>query len=91
MLPIVLKEDIVDLLFEEMYQEEGYSLTVDLARQVVVRPNGEEVLFEIDEFRKHCLVNGLDDIGLTLQDADAIREFEQSWQQRSPWLFNAGP
>ena len=74
-----------------MYQEEGYSLTVDLARQVVVRPNGEEVLFEIDEFRKHCLVNGLDDIGLTLQDADAIREFEQSWQQRSPWLFNAGP
>ena len=91
LLPIVLKEDIVDLLFEEMYQEEGYSLTVDLARQVVVRPNGEEVLFEIDEFRKHCLVNGLDDIGLTLQDADAIKEFEQSWQQRSPWLFNAGP
>mgnify|MGYP003690038611 FL=1 len=91
LLPIVLKEDIIDILFEEMYQEEGYSLTVDLARQVVVRPNGEEVLFEIDEFRKHCLVNGLDDIGLTLQDADAIREFEQSWQQRSPWLFNAGP
>ncbi|MEH6557105.1 MAG: 3-isopropylmalate dehydratase small subunit [Oceanicoccus sp.] len=91
LLPIVLKEDIVDSLFEEMYEKEGYSLTVDLERQLVIRPNGEEIPFAVDEFRKHCLINGLDDIGLTLQDADAIKEFEQSWRQRSPWLFNAGP
>lgn len=91
LLPIVLKEEIVSKLFEEMYREEGYSLTVDLERQLVIKMNGEEIPFEVDEFRKHCLVNGLDDIALTLQDADAIKEFEQSWQQRSPWLFNAAP
>ena len=91
LLPIVLKEEIVSELFEEMYSEEGYSLTVDLERQLVIKRNGEEIPFEVDEFRKHCLVNGLDDIALTLQDADAIKEFEQSWQQRSPWLFNAAP
>ncbi len=85
------KEEIVSELFEEMYSEEGYSLTVDLERQLVIKRNGEEIPFEVDEFRKHCLVNGLDDIALTLQDADAIKEFEQSWQQRSPWLFNAAP
>jgi 3-isopropylmalate/(R)-2-methylmalate dehydratase small subunit len=91
LLPIVLKEDIVSDMFKEMYSEEGYSLTVDLERQLVVKPNGEEIPFEVDEFRKHCLMNGLDDIGLTLQDADAIKEFEQSWRQRSPWLFNVAP
>ena len=88
LLPIVLKEDIVNALFEEMYANEGYSLTVDLAQQVVRKPDGEEISFEVDAFRKHCLLNGLDDIGLTLQDADAIREFEAKWQQQSPWLFN---
>ena len=90
LLPIVLDAAIVDQLFEEMYASEGYSLTVDLAAQVVRKPNGDEIPFEVDEFRKHCLLNGLDDIGLTLQDADAIRSFEAKWQQQSPWLFGAG-
>jgi 3-isopropylmalate/(R)-2-methylmalate dehydratase small subunit len=52
-------------------------------------PSGEEISFEVDSFRKHCLLNGLDDIGITLQDADAIRAFEKQWQQKSPWLFDA--
>lgn len=88
LLPIVLKEDIVNTLFEEMYASEGYTLTVDLENQVIRKPDGEEIPFEVDEFRKHCLLNGLDDIGLTLQDADVIRQFEAKWQQQSPWLFN---
>ena len=61
---------------------------VDLQRQVVARPTGEEHAFEVDEFRRHCLLHGLDDIGLTLQSADAIRDFESNWRQQSPWLFD---
>ena len=67
--------------------KEGYRLTVDLAEQKIIRPDGEAIDFEIDAFRKHCLLNGLDDIGLTLQDADAIREYEKARQQREPWVF----
>ncbi|MEE8059613.1 MAG: 3-isopropylmalate dehydratase small subunit [Pseudomonadales bacterium] len=89
MLPIVLQAEIVDQLFQEMYAMEGYQLTIDLDAQVIRKPNGEEIAFEVDAFRKHCLLNGLDDIGITLQDADAIREFEKQWQQKSPWLFGA--
>lgn len=87
MLPIVLSHDVVDQLFNEMYAQEGYQLTVDLPNQVVVTPSGEKFSFEVDAFRKHCLLNGLDDIGLTLQDADAIRAFEAQHKARSPWLF----
>lgn len=87
MLPIVLSHDVVDQLFNEMYAQEGYQLTVDLPNQVVVTPSGEKFPFEVDAFRKHCLLNGLDDIGLTLQDADAIRAFEAQHKARSPWLF----
>ncbi|MBD2859044.1 3-isopropylmalate dehydratase small subunit [Spongiibacter sp. KMU-158] len=87
LLPIVLDEKIVDELFTKMYAEEGFSLTVDLPNQCVRLADGTEFAFEVDAFRKHCLVNGLDDIGLTLQDADAIREFETQWQAKSPWLF----
>ena len=89
LLPVILDEKIVDQLFSEMYEQEGYQLTVDLEQQIVVTPSGQEFAFEIDEFRKHCLLNGLDDIGLTLQDADAIRAYEQKLQKNSPWLFNA--
>jgi 3-isopropylmalate/(R)-2-methylmalate dehydratase small subunit len=88
-LPIVLDAATVDRLFTEMYAKEGYTLKIDLARQVVQTPSGEEIGFEVDAFRKHCLLNGLDDIALTLESAAAIRTFEKSWQQRSPWLFNA--
>ncbi|MEH6581678.1 MAG: 3-isopropylmalate dehydratase small subunit [Halioglobus sp.] len=86
-LPIALPADVVADLFEKMYAQEGYQLTVDLHRQLVVKPCGEEIAFEVDEFRKHCLLNGLDDIGLTLQSEQAIRTYEQDWQQKSPWLF----
>ncbi|ARN75934.1 3-isopropylmalate dehydratase small subunit [Oceanicoccus sagamiensis] len=89
LLPIVLDAAIVDELFKEMYATEGYQLTVDLEAQVIRKPNGDEIPFEVDAFRKHCLLNGLDDIGITLQDADAIREFETKWQQKAPWLFGA--
>ena len=72
MLPIVLSEEIVEQLFVECEANVGYELTADLERQVVITPSGEEFGFEVDEFRKHCLINGLDDIGLTLQQRDAI-------------------
>lgn len=89
LLPIELEAAVVDELFREMYAQEGYQLSVDLARQVVRKPSGEEIAFTIDEFRKHCLLNGLDDIGITLQDAEAIRAFENRWREQSPWLFQA--
>ncbi len=87
-LPIVLDAQLVDRLFGEMYSTEGYELRVDLARQVVQTPSGEEIGFEVDAFRKHCLLNGLDDIALTLESADAISAFEQNWRKQSPWLFD---
>jgi 3-isopropylmalate/(R)-2-methylmalate dehydratase small subunit len=88
-LPIVLEAAQVDALFVQMYATPGYQLTVDLERQVVTTPNGEVYGFEVDEFRKHCLLNGLDDIGLTLESAAAIRGHEQRQRERSPWLFDA--
>jgi 3-isopropylmalate/(R)-2-methylmalate dehydratase small subunit len=87
-LPIVLDAHLVDRLFDEMYSTEGYQLKIDLARQVVKTPSGEEISFEVDAFRKHCLLNGLDDIALTLESADAIRAYEQNWRSQSPWLFD---
>ena len=89
LLPIILKEDEVDALFQHAEATVGYQLTVDLAAQTVTRPDGVQYSFEVDAFRKHCLLNGLDDIGLTLQDGDAIKAFESTYQQRSPWLFGA--
>ena len=59
-----------------------------LDKQTVITPAGEEIHFEVEEFRKHCLLNGLDDIALTLKSADAIHTFEKSWRQKSPWLFD---
>lgn len=87
MLPIVLSHEVVDQLFCEMYAQAGYQLTVDLPAQTVTTSSGQSFAFEVDAFRKHCLLNGLDDIGLTLQDADAIRAFEVKYKQSSPWLF----
>lgn len=87
-LPIVLSEEVVEQLFQQMYAEEGYQLQVDLAAQTVSTPSGESFAFDIDEFRKHCLLNGLDDIGLTLQDADSIRSYEAKKRQSAPWMFD---
>ncbi|MFC3607116.1 3-isopropylmalate dehydratase small subunit [Stutzerimonas tarimensis] len=89
LLPIVLSEGEIDELFKQAEVTEGYQLTVDLAAQTVIRPDGVQYRFEIDAFRKHCLLNGLDDIGLTLQDADEIRGFEEKHKASSPWLFGA--
>lgn len=87
LLPIVLDEKIVDELFSEVFAGEGYQLTVDLPNQVIVKADGSKIPFNVDEFRKYCLINGLDDIGLTLQDADAIRAYEVKRKQEAPWLF----
>jgi len=88
MLPIVLSEAIVDQLFAAVEANVGYELTTDLERQVVITPEGTEYPFAVDEFRKHCLLNGLDDIGLTLQQSDAIKAYEAKMQQQTPWIFN---
>ena len=87
LLPIVLEESIVDQLFNDVAAIEGYELTVDLENQQIVKPNGDAIPFEVDSFRKHCLLNGLDDIGLTLQDADDITAYEVKRKESSPWLF----
>ena len=88
MLPIVLKEQEVDLLFQQVQAQEGYQLTVDLSAQTVTTPTGESFSFSVDAFRKHCLLNGLDDIGLTMQHQDKIRAFEDQHRQAQPWLLN---
>jgi 3-isopropylmalate/(R)-2-methylmalate dehydratase small subunit len=87
LLPIVLDEETVDRLFKETEASEGYQLTVDLENKKVVTPSGEEIAFDVDDFRRHCLLNGLDDIGLTLQDADEIKAYEEKRRASSPWLF----
>jgi 3-isopropylmalate/(R)-2-methylmalate dehydratase small subunit len=86
-LPIVLENAVMDQLFDECFASEGYSLDIDLAEQTVTTPSGQSFSFEVDAFRKHCLINGLDDIGLTLQESEAIRSYESSRQQNAPWLF----
>ena len=85
-LPIVLPPSQVSKLFDEVAAFPGYRLTVDLPRQVVVKPDGSELPFEVQAFRKYCLVNGFDDIGLTLRHADKIRQFEAERLARMPWL-----
>ena len=89
LLPIVLTEEQVDQLFKEVEANEGYQLSIDLAEQTLTTPNGETFKFDITEHRKHCLLNGLDEIGLTLQHADEIRDFEETRRQSQPWLFNS--
>ena len=87
LLPLVLSEARVERLFNEIAAFPGYKLTIDLPRQCVVKPDGEEWPFEVDAFRKECLVNGWDDIGLTLRHADKIRAFESQRRFEQPWLF----
>ena len=87
LLPIQLDEAAVDQLFRETQATEGYRLVIDLAAQTVTTPAGEAFGFEVDPFRKHCLLNGLDDIALTLQHADAIRAYEERRRAEAPWLF----
>ena len=86
-LPIVLEAAVLDTLFGEVEATPGYRLRVDLEQQTITKPNGEVLSFEVDEFRKYCLLNGLDDIGLTLQHADDIRAYEARRKQQAPWLF----
>ena len=86
LLPIVLPESAVSQLFDEVQAFPGYELTIDLERQVVVKPQGEEIGFEVQPFRKYCLLNGLDDIGLTLRQADKIRAYEAERLATKPWL-----
>ena len=86
LLPIALDAATVERLFAELEASAGYRLGVDLERQVVTTPDGGEIPFEIDEFRKYCLLNGLDEIGRTLQHADAIRDFERRYYENMPWL-----
>ncbi len=86
LLPIALDAGQVESLFQALAANPGYRLTVDLENNRVVTPDGEEMTFQIDEFRKYCLLNGLDDIGLTMQHADEIREFERQYYESLPWL-----
>ncbi len=86
LLPIVLPEATVSRLFDEAAAFPGYELTIDLPRQVVVEPQGNEIAFEVQAFRKYCLLNGLDDIGLTLRHKDKIAQFEAQRLATKPWL-----
>lgn len=86
LLPISLPEFVVDYLFDEIKAHNGYELSVDLVNRVVIEPNGKRYEFEVPEFRRYCLLNGLDDIGITLQHAEEIKAFEQQRLNQKPWL-----
>lgn len=86
LLPIVLPEETISLLFDEVQATPGYQLTIDLPRQIITRPQGAEIPFEIQSFRKECLINGWDDIGLTLRHKDKIAAFEAERLAAKPWL-----
>lgn len=87
-LPIALSADEIEALFAQVEATPGYALTIDLAAQAVIRPDGKGIPFAIDAFRKECLLNGWDDIGLTLRHADVIRAFEERRRVEQPWLFS---
>ena len=86
-LPIVINEKTVDGLFEDVNKNEGYKLVVDLNDQVIITPDGNKIEFDVDSFRKYCLLEGLDDIGLTLQHVDDIRAYERKRSKIMPWMF----
>jgi len=87
LLPIVLDKATISGLFDEVEANEGYQLEVDLEQQIILKPDGSRIEFSVDAFRKNCLLNGLDDIGLTLEDAETIRSFEENWRNAAPWYF----
>ncbi|MBT5387839.1 MAG: 3-isopropylmalate dehydratase small subunit [Porticoccaceae bacterium] len=89
LLPVILSEEQVDTLFDEMEAQEGYQLAIDLHTQTVSTDTGHVFHFELDEFRKECLLQGLDEIGLTLQHADQIKAYEADRAQQHPWVFGA--
>jgi len=89
LLPIVLPEAVVGQLFDEVAAFPGYQLTVDLERQVIVKPQGEEIAFDVAAFRRYCLLNGFDDIGLTLRHKDKIQAFEANRLTTKPWLAHS--
>ena len=86
-LPVILTDDEMDVLFADTAANEGYKITVDLELQTVTTPSGQSFSFEVDAFRKHCLLNGLDDIALTLQNSKSIKSYEASRKNAAPWLF----
>jgi 3-isopropylmalate/(R)-2-methylmalate dehydratase small subunit len=88
-LPVILTESEVDELFQELASDEGYHLDIDLAAQTVTTDSGKEFSFELDEFRKECLLSGLDEIGLTLTSSDLIKEYEIEREKQHPWVFGA--
>lgn len=88
LLPIVQPAEVVDQLFRECEASEGYRLTVDLAAQTITTPSGQSFAFDVTEHRKHCLLGGLDEIGLTLQHAEEIKSYEAARRQSQPWLFH---
>ncbi|VAW70779.1 3-isopropylmalate dehydratase small subunit [hydrothermal vent metagenome] len=87
-LPIVLAASQVDQLFAQALSTEGYALTVNLEQQIISVPGQANINFEVDEFRKFCLINGLDDIGLTLEHTDIIKAYEQKRAQSEPWIIS---
>jgi len=87
LLPIILPGETIDHLFKSIYANKGYALTIDLENQFVVLPSNEKISFQVDAFRKHCLMNGLDDIGLTMQHSESIKAFEKSYYQKNSWLL----
>ena len=87
LLPLVLSEEQVEQLFQEVMANPGYQLDINLEEQKVTLPSGESFSFEIDPFRKECLIKGLDDIGLTLESESTIREYEKTRREQKPWLF----
>ncbi|MGI9130107.1 MAG: 3-isopropylmalate dehydratase small subunit [Candidatus Methylopumilus sp.] len=87
LLPIVLSNETIDLLFKSIYANKGYALTIDLENQFILLPSNEKISFQVDAFRKHCLMHGLDDIGLTMQHSESIKTFEQVYYQKNSWLL----
>lgn len=87
LLPIIQDNAVMDQLFSEVNKNDGYALSVDLSDQMLTTPGGDQFGFEVDKFRKHCLLNGLDEIGLTLQHAEKIRQFEAKRHESQPWLY----
>jgi 3-isopropylmalate/(R)-2-methylmalate dehydratase small subunit len=87
LLPIILPPETIDQLFNSIQKTKGYSITIDLENQFVVLPSNEKISFQVDKFRKHCLMNGLDDIGLTMQYSESIKAFEKEYYQKNSWLL----
>ncbi|MEC9413026.1 MAG: 3-isopropylmalate dehydratase small subunit [Pseudomonadota bacterium] len=87
-LAITLEESLIDKLFEQVESIPGYQLTVDLPEQKITLPDGQSIAFDVDAFKKHCLIEGLDDIGLTLQHTADIKAYEEKRKQEAPWLFS---